>query len=128
MADTPARAGGGGAPSPLDYGTVWLADLNPTRGREQRGLRPVLVVSPGRFNRGPLVIAVPFTRTERRTPLHVPVEPPEGGLRATSYAMCDQVRALSRERLLESWGEVTTPTMRAVVGRLHLLMPQPPTA
>lgn len=85
----------------------------------------MLVVSPARFNRGPLVIGVPFARTVRRTPLHVPVEPPEGGLRATSYAMCEQVQALARERLLEPWGPVSTAMMRAVTGRLHLLMPRP---
>jgi mRNA interferase MazF len=124
MSGTAQRAGSGSAPSFPDCGTVWWADLSPTRGREQRGLRPVLVVSPGRFNRGALVIGVPFTRTDRRTPLHVPVEPPEGGLRETSYAMCEQVRALARERLLEPWGLVSTLTMRAVAGRLHLLLPQ----
>ncbi len=34
-------------------GEVWLADLNPTRGHEQAGRRPVLVVSEDLFNRGP---------------------------------------------------------------------------
>ena len=107
------------------YGEIWLADLNPVRGREQRGRRPVLVVSPDRLNRGPLLIAVPFTRTARGTPFHVPVEPPEGGLRDVSYAMCEQVRTLSRERLSRPWGEVSTSTMGEVARRLHLLMPAP---
>ena len=82
-------------------------------------------MSPDRFNRGPLVIAVPFTRTVRGTPFHVAVEPPGGGLREVSYAMCEQVRALARVRLLVVWGEVSTPVMQEVVRRLHLLMPVP---
>jgi mRNA interferase MazF len=114
-----------GGSAPVAYGEVWLADLSPTRGREQEGRRPVLVVSPDRFNRGPLVIAVPFTRTPRGTPLHVAVEPPEGGLRTLSFAMCEQIRALSRERLTRSWGEVSASTMSQVTNRLHLLMPGP---
>jgi mRNA interferase MazF len=107
------------------YGEVWLADLSPTRGREQEGGRPVLVVSPDRFNRGPLVMAVPFTRTARGTPLHVAVESPEGGLSTVSFAMCEQVRALPRERLTRPWGKVSASTMSQVSDRLHLLMPAP---
>jgi mRNA interferase MazF len=84
-----------------------------------------LVVSPTRFNRGPLIIAVPFTRTERGTPLHVAVSPPEGGLREVSYAMCEQVRALSRKRLQERWGSAGTATLGRVAARLHALMPEP---
>lgn len=107
------------------YGEVWLADLDPTAGREQAGLRPVLVVSPTRFNRGDLVLAVPFTRTDRGSPLHVRVEPPEGGVRAPSFAMCEQVRALSRRRLRQRWGIVEPGTQRAVAGCLRRLLPEP---
>ena len=48
-------------------GEVWLADLYPTRGHEQAGRRPVLVVSEDLFNRGPagLVIVLPTTSTVR---------------------------------------------------------------
>jgi mRNA interferase MazF len=110
------------APEP---GEVWLTDFGQTEGREQSGLRPALIVSPGRFNQGPLVFAVPFTRTERGSPLHVRVEPPEGGLRAASFAMCDQLRALSRKRLTEPWGRIEQPSLKRVAFRLTLLMPDP---
>jgi len=104
---------------------VWLADLSPTRGREQHGRRPVLIVSATAFNRGPLVVVVPLTRTERRTPLHVPVDPPQGGLRERSFAMCDQVRAIARDRLLERWGGIEPGTLRQVVTRLHRVIALP---
>lgn len=107
------------------YGEVWLADLDPTAGREQAGLRPVLVVSPTAFNRGDLVLAVPFTRTDRGSPLHVRIDPPEGGLRAPSFAMCEQIRALSRRRLRERWGSAGPDAMRAVGVRLRRLLPEP---
>ncbi len=62
-------------------GEVWLAELNPTRGREQAGKRPVLVVSQDIFNQGPaqLVMMIPLTTTARNIPLHVEIKPPAGG-------------------------------------------------
>lgn len=111
-----------GAPHP---GDVWLVDFGRTVGREQAGLRPALIVSPARFNEGPLVFAVPFTRSNRGTPLHVRIDPPDGGLRSASFAMCDQLRALSVRRLREPWGRVEAPSLRRVSERLTLLLPQP---
>jgi mRNA-degrading endonuclease toxin of MazEF toxin-antitoxin module len=53
-------------------GEVWLADLNPTRGHEQEGARPVLIISTDPFNQGPagLVFVLPLTRTDRRVPIN----------------------------------------------------------
>ncbi|MGI6209653.1 MAG: type II toxin-antitoxin system PemK/MazF family toxin [Anaerolineae bacterium] len=64
-------------------GDIWLVDLGPTPGHEQAGRRPALVVSTDAFNQGPagLVVVLPITTTERGIPLHVPVNPPEGGVR-----------------------------------------------
>lgn len=117
------------APPAPSYGEVWLADLDPVRGREQAGRRPVLVVSADRFNRGPaeLVIVVPFTTRDRRIPVRVPVEAPEGGLRERSFAMCEMVRSISRGRLLDrAWGSVSRSTMSEVSDRLRVLLPAAP--
>jgi mRNA interferase MazF len=64
-------------------GDIWFLDLNPTRGHEQAGVRPAVVVSADLFDQGPagLVVVLPMTTTWRRIPLHVSVEPPEGGVR-----------------------------------------------
>jgi mRNA interferase MazF len=47
-------------------GEIWLAGLRPTRGREQSGRRPVLVLSVDFFNAGPadLVVVLPLTSTQ----------------------------------------------------------------
>lgn len=111
-----------GSPS---RGEIWLADLNPTRGHEQTGRRPVLIVSTDTYNRGPsgLVFVLPLTRTNRRIPIHVTVRPPEGELRDTSYILTDAIRSISCERLGESaWGRVSTDTMRQVEDILRVLM------
>lgn len=105
-------------------GDVWLVDLNPTRGHEQAGMRPALVISVDLFNRGPagLIIVVPLTTKDRKVPLHVAIDPPEGGLRARSYAKCEDVRSISTERLTECWGRVAAVTMRDVEDRLRIVM------
>ena len=105
------------------YGDVWLVDFSVTRGREQAGSRPALVISPNKFNYGPaeLAIVVPFTRTDRQIPLHVPVDPPEGGLREHSLAMCEMIRSIALERLIKRLGSASATTMSAVAMRVRLL-------
>ncbi len=105
-------------------GEVWLADLNPTRGHEQAGRRPVLVVSEDLFNRGPagLVIVVPTTSTLRGVPSHVVVSPPEAGLRKRTAILCEAVRSIAAERLVERWGKVGQPTMASIEDVLRILL------
>jgi mRNA interferase MazF len=105
-------------------GEVWLADLNPTRGHEQAGRRPVLVVSEDLFNRGPagLVIVLPMTSTLRNVPSHVPIAPPEGGVRNRTAVICEGIRSVSEDRLVVRWGSVERATMAAIEDRLRILL------
>lgn len=52
-------------------GEIWLVDLNPSRGHEQRGIRPAVVVSVDEFNSCPadLVVVVPITSKNKNIPL-----------------------------------------------------------
>jgi mRNA interferase MazF len=105
-------------------GEVWNVDLDPTRGREQQGSRPALIVSHNTFNRGSaeLVIVVPLTGTNRGIPLHVAIQPPEGGVKKSRFAKCEDVRSVSKERLSKRWGSVSASTLAAVSDRLRILM------
>ncbi len=105
-------------------GDIWLADLNPTRGREQKGRRPVLIISEDIFNRGPaeLVIILPVTSTHRGIPSHVPIKPPEGGLKTGSFVLCEAVRSISKNRLLYRLGTVNVSTLAEIEDRLRILM------
>ncbi len=105
-------------------GEVWVVDLNPTRGHEQSGVRPALVVSVDEFNAGPAarVVVLPLTTRDRRVPSHVRIEPPEGGVQQTSFIKCKDLRSLSRQRLANAWGRVTRKTMEAVEDRLRILL------
>src|SRR3989338_2557889 len=82
-------------------GEVWMVDLNPAQGHEQGGSRPGLVVSVDFFNQGPadMVILLPVTSKEKRVISHVGIVPPEGGLRQKSFIKCEDIRALSLQRL-----------------------------
>lgn len=93
-------------------GEIWEADLNPTKGREQAGLRPVLIVSDDRFNLGPqdMAIVAPLTSTLRSWPTRVRIAPPEGGVTRVSEIQCDQLRTIDIGRLTRPYGGAVAPT------------------
>ncbi len=105
-------------------GEIWIADLNPTRGREQAGRRPVLVVSEDLLNQGPadLVIVLPLTSTLRPIPSHIRITPPEGGLKVESAVLCEAIRSISRSRLVQRWGEVSVEVMESIEDVLRILL------
>ena len=115
------------APTPARQGEVWYADLNPITGREQAGRRPVLIISVDQLGTGAsqLAISVPITSQDHGQRIHVKLDPPEGGIRATSYAMPEQVRTISRARLIERWGQVRRQSLEQVIHRVHLLTRAP---
>lgn len=110
-------------PDPL-RGEVWNVNLDPTKGREQKGMRPALIVSHSTFNRSAaeLVVIVPLTTTFRGIPLHVRINPPEGGVKTASFAKIEDVRSVSKERLLKRWGNVSQTTLAEVADNLRVLL------
>lgn len=108
----------------LIRGDVWEADFDPVRGREQAVRRPALIVSADVHNQGPgqLVTVLPLTSRDRRLPLHVAIQPPQGGLGLPSFAMCEQARVFAVERLLRWRGSVAAETMEAVEDRPRILL------
>ena len=105
-------------------GEVWLADLDPTRGHEQAGKRPVLIVSDDGFNAGPatLVIVVPITSTIRPIPSHVRLDPPEGGLKNPSAVLCEAIRSISKQRLVRRWGAVSSAKLAEIEDVVRILI------
>ncbi len=105
-------------------GDIWLVGLDPTKGREQAGMRPALVVSVDVFNHGAaeLVVVIPITSKAKGIPLHVEVSPPEGGLTMTSFVKCEDVRSISTSRLVRRLGKVSPATIDSVEDRLRILL------
>ncbi len=90
-------------------GELWWADLQPVRGSEQSGRRPVLIFQNDEINRfTTTVLAIPLTTNLRRAALPSCVEiAKEGtGLSENSVALCHQLRALDRRRFRKRIGVV----------------------
>ncbi len=105
-------------------GDVWFAQHSPTRGREQRGDRPCLIVSVDGFNHGPatLIVACPMTTRRRGYRWHVEVRPPEANLSRVGFVMCEQVRTMAKDRFRRRVGAISRGTLSDVERRLHMLM------
>ncbi|MEE8392079.1 MAG: type II toxin-antitoxin system PemK/MazF family toxin [Anaerolineae bacterium] len=94
----------------MKHGEIYLADLNPTRGSEQAGRRPVLVFQNdliSRFTR--TVICIPFTTNLRQAqlPSCLLIQAGEGGLAQNSVLLCHQLRVLDQSRLVTRLGKVS---------------------
>jgi mRNA interferase MazF len=98
---------------------VW-ADLNPTKGHEQAGLRPILVLSHEVFNeRSGAVIAVALTSQPQRAgfPLNLELNSPK--LPKKSWAKISQIRTLSTQRLTRKIGRASPEELNLVIEGLN---------
>ncbi len=81
-------------------GDVFWADLNPVRGREQAGLRPVLILSHDVFNaRSGTAIVMAITSQPQRSGFPLTLGLGEGKLPKQSWIKISQIRTISVERL-----------------------------
>lgn len=97
---------------------IWLFDPDPVIGNELgKKKRPALIISNNLINQGPsnLIIIVPCTSKEKGIPSHVHINPPNGGVKSATYAVCEQLRTISRVRLIHKIGVVDPFTMRTVL-------------
>jgi len=97
-------------------GEVWFVNLNPVDGHEQGGDRPALIISVDKLNAGPsnLCTIIPVTTKYRGIPGHIEIIPSEGGLDRKSYAMCEQIRTISQNRLRSRFGCISDGTLAKV--------------
>jgi mRNA interferase MazF len=104
----------------MRHGEVWEARVHARSGSEQRGRRPVVVMSSDGFNAidaWQSVIVVPFSTSEAqraRGPSAVPMPRGAGGLRKGSVALCHQITTLDRGKLLERLGSLGADELHAV--------------
>lgn len=99
-------------------GDIVIVELDPTRGFEQRGPRPCLVVQNDVGNaNAPTTIVVPFTTSfdDQLYPFEVLVPAEECALREDSVALCSQIRTISIAHLItENFGPIPTERMDEV--------------
>ena len=104
-------------------GEIRWADLNPTRGHEQAGHRPVLVLSQDIFNeRSWTVIALAMTSSPQRAGFPLTYELSDSMLPKRSWVKISQIRTLSTERIGEKLGKATPEELAEIVEGLNELI------
>jgi mRNA interferase MazF len=101
-------------------GEIRWADLNPVRGSEQAGVRPVLVLSADVFNeRSGTVIAVAITSQQPRAGFPLTLELGGKGLPKRSWVKISQIRTLSVDRMGKKLGRVSPEELAQVIEGLN---------
>ena len=97
-------------------GELRWAELAPTRGREQSGLRPVLILSLVVFNeRSGTVFAMALTSQPQRAGFPLTLELTSPGLKKPSWLKISQIRTLSVERIGKRLGRVSAEELSQAI-------------
>jgi mRNA interferase MazF len=104
-------------------GDIRWADLNPVRGSEQGGLRPVLILSHDVFNaRSGTVIAVALTSQPQRAGFPLTLELASPALPKQSWVKISQIRTLAAERIGKKIAEANPEELAQVVEGLNEIL------
>lgn len=110
----------------MQRGDVYDARLDPVEGSEQAGTRPVIIVSRDTLNSVlrtvTIVSCTTYTLTKRQFPTRPLVHAPDGGLTADSLVSCEQVRTISKTRLLRYRGSLSAPSMATIDHALRIAL------
>lgn len=105
----------------MRQGEIWLADLNPIKGDEQGGLRPVVIVSGNLLNEHlNIVIVAPLTTKIKRykgNPVLTPSK--SNGLKHESEILVFHIRSLSKERLINKVGVIDKSELEVILKTLN---------
>jgi mRNA interferase MazF len=101
-------------------GEIYWVDLNPVRGHEQAGYRPVVIISHDVFNqRSGTVIALAITSQPQRAGFPLTFELKSGDLPKQSWVKMSQVRTLSISRLKDKIGHVDPEELERLIEGLN---------
>ena len=101
-------------------GEIRWADLNPVRGKEQAGLRPVLILSHDVFNeRSGTVIAVALTSQPQRAGFPLTLALQAKRLPKKSWVKISQIRTLAAERIGQRLGKASPEELAQVIEGLN---------
>ena len=100
----------------IKRGDVFLVNLNPVVGSEVGKTRPAVVIQNDLANRSsPTVTIVPISsKVERVFPFQVRISAGEAGLSQESKALCEQIRTVSRDRLLQQLGQLSKERLNEI--------------
>ena len=95
---------------------IWLADLNPVKGSEQKGIRPVVIVSGNAMNDnlGICIVCPLSTKVKNYAGCLVLKKDEMNGLDQDSEIITFQVRTISKERLISIKGAITKQQLEII--------------
>ncbi len=100
-------------------GSIYWADLNPTQGREQSGIRPVLVISHSSFNdNSEMVIIMAITSSQPKADYPLTLELDCQKLPKRSWVKTTQIRAISTSRIKTKLGNINQVQMEEIIKAL----------
>lgn len=108
----------------MKQGELWLADLNPVKGQEQAGMRPVVIVSGNLLNEHlNVVICCPLTTKIKNYKGNIILPPDERNkLKAESEILVFHIRSVSKERLVKKIGVISQEAVQGIRQTLHEIM------
>lgn len=100
----------------MQKGEIWLVNLNPTKGSEKAGTRPVLIVSGNLLNQyAPVVWVSPITSKVKNYKGNVVLKASKSnGLSEKSEVLNLHLRSVAKERLIKKLGTITKPELNEV--------------
>ena len=108
----------------MKQGEIWYANLNPTQGQEQAGFRPVVIISGNLLNTHlNLVLCCPLTTKIKNYKGNIVLQPDKKNkLKQQSEILVFHLRSLSKERLREKIGEITSSDIKTIKQTVNELL------
>jgi len=107
-------------------GEIWLLDWFPSRGSEQSGFRPALIIQTDAANSNPgypHTIVLAISTTGKPVPFHVTLKPNRSnGLTEASFIKCEQVLTVAKDRLVKKLGIVSEEELQQVKRAVCLVL------
>ena len=108
----------------MRQGEIWNANLNPAKGSEQAGFRPVVIISGNLLNQHlQVVIVVPLTtkiKNYKGNPILAPSK--NTGLKSESEMLVFHVRSVSKDRLVAKLGQISTSELEHTIKTLNEIL------
>ncbi len=108
----------------MRQGEIWYCDLNPIKGSEQAGIRPVVILSGNLLNQYlNIVIVAPLTTKVKRFKGNPVLSPSaSNGLREDSEVLVFHIRSVSKDRLTRRIGGITSEQLEQAVKTLNEIL------
>lgn len=105
----------------MKQGEIWFANLNPSKGNEQSGLRPVVILSGNLMNQHlNILIVAPLTTKIKRYKGNPVMKPSKtNGLKSESELLVFHIRSISKERLFNKVGSIDPAELIGTIKTLN---------